>query len=77
MRSLFAFVGGALVALAGLGWYFNWYTIVKEPTSAGHTRYGIDVDTNKVKNDVQHGVEAGANGIQKIVNGKQEPVKTP
>jgi hypothetical protein len=69
MRSLLAFLGGALVAFLALGYYFNWYSITKEPGGEpGHTRIGIDINSQKVKEDVEHGVQAGTDSLQKLVN---------
>jgi hypothetical protein len=73
MRSLFGFVGGVVVAFLGLGWYFQWYTITKEPgTQPGHTRIGIEIDTRKVKEDVQQGVEAGSKAVQGAISNAQK-----
>jgi hypothetical protein len=69
MRSLFAFLGGALVAFLAIGYYCNWYSIKTEPgAEAGHTRIGIDINGKKVKDDVEHGVQAGTESLQKLVN---------
>ncbi|MBX7105786.1 MAG: hypothetical protein K1X57_17010 [Gemmataceae bacterium] len=75
MRSLFAFVGGALIAFLGLGWYFQWYTITKEPgATPGHTRIGIDINTKKVTDDVQKGVETGSKAVSgAISSGSKTP----
>lgn len=65
MRSLLAFIGGALLAFLALGWYFQWYTITNEPGSQpGHTRIGIEINNNKVKEDVQKGFDAGSKAVQ-------------
>lgn len=69
MRSLFALLGGALVAFLALGWYFNWYTITKSPADGeGHHKYEIDINTKKVSNDVQNGVKAGTKKIEGLID---------
>lgn len=69
MRSLFAFLGGALVAFLALGYYFNWYTIKSEPgAEPGHTRIGIDINGQKVKDDTKHGIQATSDGLKNLVN---------
>jgi hypothetical protein len=77
MRSLFALLGGALVAFFGLGWYFGWYTIVKTPTTEGHTAISIDVNTKKVKDDVSRGAKATADKIDNVVHTKPNSGQNP
>jgi hypothetical protein len=55
MRSLFTFLGAALVTFLALGWYFNWYTISRPTTADGRTRIEIDVNGNKIKSDLKAG----------------------
>ena len=52
MRNLFALIGAAIVLFAGLGWYLGWYTFALEPSANGKQRIQLDVDTDKMTDDV-------------------------
>ena len=52
MRNLFALIGAAIVLFAGLGWYLGWYTFALEPSANGKQRIQLDVDTDKLTDDV-------------------------
>jgi hypothetical protein len=54
MRNLLALAALALVAFAGLGWYFGWYTIETTATPTGR-HISIDVDSTKIREDVGRG----------------------
>lgn len=69
MRNLLTLLGALLVVFLAVGYYFNWYSIRTEPgAEPGHTRIGIDINGKKVKEDVQNGVQAGSDSLQKLVN---------
>ena len=51
MRNLLALVGAAVIAFAGLGWYFGWYKLTFTKTSDGNLRVETDVNTKKVVTD--------------------------
>lgn len=74
MRSLLAFVGGALVTFLVLGWYLNWYTISKETgETPGHARIHFDVNTKKVTDDVNRGIKAGTQKVEQVVEKLPQP----
>ena len=52
MRNLLALVGLVVVGFAGIGWYNGWYTIGSEPTSDGHRRINVDVNTKEIGEDL-------------------------
>ena len=52
MRNLLALIGAAVVAFVGLGWYLGWYTFALEPSANGKQRIQLDVDTDKLTDDV-------------------------
>jgi hypothetical protein len=55
MRNLLALAALVLIGFGGLGWYLGWYKIHTAPTADGHRQIEIDVDTNKIKSDVNKG----------------------
>ena len=52
MRNLLALAALGLIVFFGLGWFLGWYQIHTTPTADGHRQIEIDLDTNKIKNDV-------------------------
>ena len=76
MKSLCAFVGGALLAFLGLGWYFNWYTIAKTPGSVpGHTSISVDLNTKKIDDDTSKAGKAVSDKVHSVIDGA--PSSTP
>jgi hypothetical protein len=59
VKNLLAFLGGAIVTFAALGWYLDWYKIKSEAGPAGHRKVNIDFDSAKIADDVQKGVQKG------------------
>lgn len=57
MKNILALIGAAVVILGGLGWYLGWYRLATEPAADGHRKIQIDVDTAKIRGDVQKGKE--------------------
>lgn len=68
MRNLLALAGLTALLFFGLGWYLGWYKIQNTSAPDGHHHIQIDVDTNKVKSDVNK----GENKIHEILTDKQE-----
>ena len=78
MRNLLALLGLALVAFLGAGWYLDWYRITPKPANAaGHRSVEIDVNTQKIGEDVHHGVEAGEKKLHNLLDGKGQPAAPP
>lgn len=57
MKNILALVGLLVVGFAGTGWYLGWYKIGTEPAGSGHTKINADVDTEKIKQDLQNGAK--------------------
>lgn len=77
MRNLLAFLAAAALTVAGLGWYLDWYRVQATPTDAGHRKVNIDIDTNKIGDDLHRGgeqiLERGGEQIQKNLDKNQKP----
>ncbi len=67
MRNTLAFLAAAVLVIAGLGWYLDWYKIGTEPGQGGHNEVTIDINARKVKSDVKKGAEAGAEEVQQAL----------
>jgi hypothetical protein len=73
MRNLLALLGAALVVFLGLGWYLEWYQISTKPSSApGHRSIEIDINSKKIGQDVQHGIDAGSEKLQNLIDGAKK-----
>lgn len=65
MRNLLAFFAAAFLTFAAVGWYLDWYEIRTGPAAlAGHRTVNIDINGGKIVQDVNHGVQKGAQRIQ-------------
>lgn len=53
MRNLLAFTAAVVLTVAGLGWYLGWYRIHSAPASDGHRNVNIDINTDKITDDIQ------------------------
>jgi hypothetical protein len=52
MRNVLAFLAAAVIVLAGVGWYLDWYKLKFTPGGDGHLNVTIDADTTKAREDV-------------------------
>ena len=52
MRNMLAFTAAVVLTVAGLGWYLGWYRIHSTPASAGHRNVNIDINTEKITDDI-------------------------
>jgi hypothetical protein len=72
VRNFLAFLAALVIVVAGLGWYLGWYKIDSLPLIGGHKRVTVDIDTNKVKDDVKKGgevvIEKGKQAVEKIAD---------
>ena len=70
MKNILALIGLLVVGFAGAGWYLGWYKVGTDPAAPGHTK--LDVDTDKVKQDVQSGAKKVGDFVapQKAVEGQ-------
>ena len=56
MRNILALFGAALLTIVGVGWYLGWYKVRSQPASVpGQHSLNIDIDTNKISQDLQQG----------------------
>jgi hypothetical protein len=73
MRNTLAFLATAVLVVAGLGWYLDWYKIGTTPGQGGHREVTIDINAKKVRADVKKGAEAGAEEVQQVLKKDGEP----
>lgn len=73
MKNILALIGAAVVVVGGLGWYLGWYRLATEPSNDGHRKIQIDVNTAKIRGDVQKGTEKLQGALAK--DGKAAPVE--
>jgi hypothetical protein len=57
MRNLLALGAAGVLGFAGIGWYLGWYKVQTTPAADGHRTISIEVDTTKIKKDVNRGEE--------------------
>lgn len=72
MRNVLAFLAAMAFTFFGLGYYLNWYQIVTVPGPDGHSRVTIDIDGNKIKQDVAKGAERGAEKLQEFMDSSKK-----
>jgi|SRR5690349_3213083 hypothetical protein len=68
MRNILALVGAAAVAFLAVGWYLGWYQVSSTTTPQGPQNVQVDINPNKITEDVKLGVEKGG----KIVDSLRE-----
>jgi len=64
MRNLLALFAAVLLMFLGVGWYLGWYNVKAAPAPPGHRAVNIDVDTNKISEDVQKGKERLSDALE-------------
>jgi hypothetical protein len=52
MRNLLAFLAAAVLTLAGVGWYLDWYHIRSTPIDGGQKSVTVDINTKKITEDL-------------------------
>jgi hypothetical protein len=57
MRNLLALLALLLLVIGGAGWYLGWFTLHTQPGDSGHRKVSIDIDTNKIGQDLHKGEE--------------------
>jgi hypothetical protein len=65
MRNMLAFIGAAVVTVAGVGWYLGWFTIHHGPSGDGKKSYNIELNTNKIGEDIHKGSEKLQGALKK------------
>src|SRR5437763_210299 len=64
MRNILALVGAATVAFLLVGWYLGWYQVSSTTTSQGPQSVQVDINPNKITQDVKTGVEKGEKVVE-------------
>lgn len=72
MRNLLALIGLAVVVVAVVGWYRNWYTVENSPGQGGHPSLSIDFDREKIEGDLHKGGEK----LHQAIDRAQQEVKS-
>ena len=62
MRNLLALAAVVIIILAVVGYYQGWYTFKDTPAPDGHHNITLDVDGNKIKEDINK-VEEKVGGV--------------
>src|SRR5580692_7475680 len=70
MRNILALLAAGLLAFAGLGWYLGWYHVQSTPAPDGHREIKVDLDTKKIKEDVNKEIKQGSQKIDELVHPK-------
>jgi apolipoprotein N-acyltransferase len=67
MRNFLAFVGAAVLTFLAIGYYLGWYNITREATTPGHSRLQVDINQEKIGQDVKQGSDKLKDAIDKHV----------
>jgi hypothetical protein len=73
MRNLLALIGLAVLGFVVIGWHQGWYTFQTETSTAGHRKFDVDLNTDKISKDVKSGEEK----LQHAVSSNQQSSTTP
>jgi hypothetical protein len=71
MRNVLALVGAATVTFLVVGWYLGWYQVSSLPSPGGRQSLHVDINSEKITEDVRTGVEKGT----EIVDNLREKAK--
>jgi|GEM_PF-1018369 len=70
MRNILALLAAGLLAFAGLGWYLGWYHVQSAPAPDGHREIKVDLDTKKIKEDVNKEIKEGTQKVEELLHNK-------
>jgi hypothetical protein len=80
MRNLLAFLAAVVLAVAGLGWYLDWFRIKATPAPTGQRSLQIDIHTDKITSDIHRGgeylLDKGSEQLQKAAEKTSKPSDT-
>jgi hypothetical protein len=76
MRNLLAGLAAVVLIVAGAGWYLGWFHVQTAPTSDGHRKIEVDVDTKKISGDVHKGVQEGTQKVEEWLHKKDGQSQT-
>jgi hypothetical protein len=77
MRNTLAFLAAALITVAAVGWYLGWYSVRPHPTSPGKQSYQIEIDTQKIGEDLSKGLRSGEQNVKKWIDDGQPEGECP
>lgn len=72
MRNIFALIGLGTVVFVGLGWYLDWYEVTRQPSESGKKKFLLNLNPNKVTDDVKKGVEQTGEIVEKFREDKTQ-----
>ena len=72
MRNILALVGAATVAFLAVGWYLGWYQVSSRPNTSGKQSVQVDINPDKITDDVKKGVEKGGELVDSIRDKSKE-----
>ena len=70
MRNTLALLAAGVLAVAGLGWYLGWYQVKSTPLPDGHRAINIDVNAQKIVEDVNKEIKQGSQKLDEILHSK-------
>ena len=74
MRNILALVGAATLTFLGIGWYLGWYQISSHvPSPQGKQSVQVDINPDKITQDVKKGVEKGGEIVDQLREKKADP----
>jgi hypothetical protein len=76
MRNMLALLAAALLVFAGVGWYLGWYKISSTSDESGHRKINIDLDKNKIADDLNKGRQKLHDLLANKEKEGQQPVTT-
>jgi hypothetical protein len=73
MRNLLAFLAAATLTFAGVGWYLGWYKVKSDSAPTGHRKVNIDINSVKIGEDVEKGLQTGEQKLQGLLDKEKKP----
>jgi len=65
-------VGAFVVAFVGIGWYFQWYQIERQPSADGTQRLQVDIQTKRIIEDGKTALERSSEFIHDLRKGDEK-----
>lgn len=79
MKNFLAFLAAFALAVVFAGWYLGWFEVSHRPLADGHHAVEIDIDKDKLTDDIQKGSEQvlkeGREQIKKLLEKKNQTPK--
>jgi hypothetical protein len=73
MRNFLAIVGAATIAFLAVGWYLGWYEVSSLPSPHGKQSLHVEINQDKITDDVKKGVEKGNEIVDHLRDKQQQP----